>query len=142
MRERLRNYTRTLENAGLKNYLHGFPVTPFTVTAITVAEITWPRIHFLFGCIAEAENSFEWKGYEQIVADVSAQQLAVLRTIAQMGGTSIQSGDFLALSGIRHASSAKAAATQLVPRRILQETPDGLKFSNTFFQAWLVHVRY
>ena len=84
----------------------------------------------------------ERKGYEQIVADVSAQQLAVLRTIAQMGGASIQSGDFLASSGITHASSAKAAATRLVRRRILQETPDGLKFSNPFFQAWLVHVRY
>ena len=35
-------------------------------------------------------------------------------------------------AGIVHASSAKAAATRLVHRRILQETPEGLKFSNPF----------
>ena len=84
----------------------------------------------------------ERKGYEQIVADVSGQQLAVLRAIARLGGSSIQSGDFLAAAGITHASSARAAATRLTSRRILQETPDGLKFSNPFFRAWLVHVRY
>ncbi len=84
----------------------------------------------------------ERKGYEQIVSDVSGQQLAVLRSIAQLGGASVQSGEFLHSAGITHASSAKAAATRLVNRRILQETPTGLKFSNPFFQAWLLHVRY
>lgn len=84
----------------------------------------------------------ERKGYEQIVSDISGQQLAVLRTIAQLGGASIQSGEFLSAAGINHASSAKAAATRLVSRRILQETPDGLKFSNPFFREWLLHVRY
>ncbi len=84
----------------------------------------------------------ERKGYEQIIADISGQQLAVLRTIAQMGGESIQSAEFLGTAGITHASSAKAAATRLVSRRILQETSAGLKFSNPFFRNWLLHVRY
>ncbi len=84
----------------------------------------------------------ERKGYEQIVADVSSQQLSVLRAIAQLGGASVQSGDFLAAAGITHASSSKAAANRLVRRRILQETPEGLKFSNPFFRAWMLHVRY
>ncbi len=84
----------------------------------------------------------ERKGYEQIVSDVSGQQLALLRTIAQLGGTSIQSAEFLDLAGIAHASSSRAAATRMVNRRILQETPEGLRFSNPFFQAWLLHVRY
>ena len=84
----------------------------------------------------------ERKGYEQIVADISGQQNAVLRAIARLGGKSIQSGEFLAIAGITHGSSSKAAATRLVSRRILQETPDGLKFSNPFFRAWLLHTRY
>ena len=84
----------------------------------------------------------ERKGYEHLVADVSAQQLAVLRSIAQIGGRSVQSSEFLALAGIQHASSSKAAAKRLVNRRILQETPDGLRFSNPFFQAWLLHTGY
>lgn len=29
-----------------------------------------------------------------------------------------------------------------VTRRILQETPTGLTFSNPFFRNWLLHVRY
>ncbi|MEM1295975.1 MAG: ATP-binding protein [Verrucomicrobiota bacterium] len=84
----------------------------------------------------------EKKGYEHLVSDISGQQLAVLRAIALLGGESIQSGEFLATSGITHASSSKAAATRLVNRRILQETPEGLKFSNPFFRSWLLHVRY
>ncbi len=84
----------------------------------------------------------ERKGYEQIVSDISGQQQAVLRTIAQLGGESIQSAKFLETAGITHASSTKAAAMRLVNRRILQETPAGLKFSNPFFRAWLLHVRY
>lgn len=84
----------------------------------------------------------ERKGYEHLVADVSAQQIAVLRSIAQLGGRSVQSSEFLALAGIPHASSSKAAATRLVNRRILQETPAGLRFSNPFFRAWLLHTGY
>ena len=84
----------------------------------------------------------EKKGYEQIVSDISGQQLAVLRALAQLGGASIQSGEFLTAAGITHASSAKAAATRLISRRILHETPQGLKFSNPFFRNWLLHVRY
>jgi hypothetical protein len=83
----------------------------------------------------------EKKGYEQIVADISGQQLAVLRSIARLGGTSIQSSDFLHDAGITHASSAKAAATRLVVRRILQVTPEGFAFSNPFFKEWLLHMR-
>ncbi len=84
----------------------------------------------------------ERKGYEHIVADISGQQLDVLRAIAQLGGKSVQSAEFLEMAGITHASSSKAAATRLLNRRILQETPDGLKFSNPFFRSWLLHVRY
>jgi len=84
----------------------------------------------------------ERKGYEQIVGDITGQQLAVLRAIAQLDGRSIQSAEFLAVADIAHASSSKAAATRLVNRRILQETPVGLKFSNPFFRAWLLHVGY
>ena len=84
----------------------------------------------------------ERKGYEQIVADVTGQQLAVLRAIAHLGGGSVQSGEFLEAAGITHASSSKASATRLVQRRILQESPDGLRFSNPFFRAWLLHTRY
>ena len=84
----------------------------------------------------------ERKGYEQIVGDITGQQLAVLRAIAQLDGRSIQSAEFLALADIAHASSSKAAATRLVRRRILQETPEALKFSNPFFRAWLLHTGY
>ncbi|MBL7076798.1 MAG: orc1/cdc6 family replication initiation protein [Kiritimatiellae bacterium] len=84
----------------------------------------------------------ERKGYEQIVGDITGQQLAVLRAIATLDGRSIQSAEFLAVADIAHASSSKAAATRLINRRILQETPDGLKFSNPFFRAWLLHVGY
>ncbi len=84
----------------------------------------------------------ERKGYEQVVSDTTGQQLAVLRAIAEMGGQSVQSADFLAATGIAHASSSRAAATRLVNRRILQETPEGLRFSNPFFRAWLRHVGY
>jgi hypothetical protein len=84
----------------------------------------------------------ERKGYEQQVADVSGQQLAVLRTVAQLGGGSVQSAEFLTRAGITHASSSKAAATRLINRRILEETPDGLRFSNPFFRAWLLHSGY
>lgn len=84
----------------------------------------------------------EKKGYEQIVADISGQQLAVLRAIAHLGGKSVQSSEFLHHTGITHASSSKAAATRLLQRRILQSTPEGYRFSNPFFREWLLHVRY
>ncbi len=84
----------------------------------------------------------ERKGYEQVVADITGQQLAVLRAIAQLGGGSVQSGEFLEATGITHASSSKASATRLVQRRILQDSPEGLRFSNPFFRAWLLHMRY
>ena len=84
----------------------------------------------------------ERKGYEHIVAEISGQQLAVLRSIARLGGESVQSGEFLEDAGITHASSAKAAATRLEKQRILQSSPEGLRFSNPFFKAWLLHVGY
>lgn len=84
----------------------------------------------------------EKKGYEQVVADVSAQQLCVLRGIAHLGGESIQSSEFLNFTGITQASSSKAAATRLLQRRILQKSTKGFKFSNPFFKEWLLYVRY
>ncbi len=80
----------------------------------------------------------EHKGYEQTLAEVSFQQLAVLRTLARLGGTSIQSKAFLRDTGITHASSVKAAMIRLVERRLVHHNGAAYRFSNPFFKAWLL----
>jgi tRNA U54 and U55 pseudouridine synthase Pus10 len=65
--------------------------------------------------------------------------MAVLRSLAHLGGVAVQSKEFLHHSGITHASSVKAAITRLVDRRIISHTDGEYRFANPFFRLWITH---
>ncbi len=80
----------------------------------------------------------ERKGYEQVLATVTGQQLNVLRALARLGGESIQSKDFLREARVPHASSSKAAMLGLEKRRVVFRDGEVYRFSNPFLRLWLV----
>lgn len=84
----------------------------------------------------------ELRGYEIWLNDLSAQQLAVLTTLARLGGTSPLGRTFVQASGITHPSSIKAALTRLVAKRLLFVFKHEHRFVNPFFRLWLAHKRY
>lgn len=102
--------------------------------------VTEERIRQGLAQIFRDEN----KAYEHIMTELTSQQLSILRTLAQLGGASIQSKEFLLTAGIAHASSSKSSVTRLLKLRILQEGSDGEKvqFSNPFFKQWLIWKKY
>jgi uncharacterized protein len=80
--------------------------------------------------------------YEHTISLLTNQQLRCLSSIASLGGRSIQSGEFLESSGIRHASSVKKAAARLLDLKILYNYKKEYCFNSPFFRFWLLHKKY
>ncbi len=80
----------------------------------------------------------ERKGYEHILAIITAQQLNVLRALARLGGKSIQCKEFLRAARVPHASSSKAAMTRLEARRIVCRDGQTCRVTNPFLRLWLL----
>lgn len=80
----------------------------------------------------------EQKGYELILADITAQQLNVLRALARLGGDSIQCKEFLQTARVTHASSSKAAVRRLEARRVVFRLGKRYHFTNPFLRLWLL----
>ncbi len=100
------------------------------------------------GTIVERENlldairhifATERKGYEYLVRPLTNQQLACLRTLAEVGGKHPQSKAFLEASGIRVPASVKRALQRLMDLEIIYGPDLEYKFFDPFFRQWLRH---
>lgn len=76
--------------------------------------------------------------YEEILFNISAQQLKCLVALARLGGESPLSGDLVIGSGITLAGSVNKALNRLVEIRVLQKQNKKFKFCNPFFKSWLL----
>ena len=79
----------------------------------------------------------ERKGYEYLVRQLTKQQLACLRALAEVGGDHPQSKDFLAASGIKTPASVKRALQKLIKVEIVYDSDLNHKFFDPFFREWL-----
>lgn len=81
----------------------------------------------------------ENRSYEDIVEQVSAQQMDCLRALSIKGGSSNLSSDFLLETGIGLVTSVRKAMNRLVERRILFRHEKIYRFCDPFFRAWILH---
>jgi hypothetical protein len=75
--------------------------------------------------------------YELLIAELSSQQMKVLRALAHAGGSSGVSSSFLQLTGITLAASVHKAMSRLVERRLVQKINTAYRFCDPFLAAWL-----
>ena len=89
--------------------------------------------------VLEVIYSRELKGYEAILVQLTGQQLRCLIGLAQFGGKSPLSAEFLKVVGISQPSSVKKALSRLERLRIIYEHKKEYKFINPFFRSWLIY---
>ncbi len=87
----------------------------------------------------EVIYSRELKGYEAILVQLTGQQMRCLVGLAQLGGKSPLSAEFLKFAGISQPSSVKKALSRLERLRIIYEYKKEYKFINPFFRSWLIY---
>ncbi len=75
--------------------------------------------------------------YELLIAELSVQQMKVLRALAHAGGSSGVSSSFLQLTGITLAASVHKAMSRLTERRLVQKVNTMYRFCDPFLAAWL-----
>ncbi len=78
--------------------------------------------------------------YEHSISGLTSNQLRCLVGVANLGGTSVQSGDFLKFTGILHASSVKKAISRLVDLKILYFYKKEYIFNSPFFRTWVKYA--
>jgi len=83
--------------------------------------------------------TIENRAYEDIVEQISGQQMACLRALATRGETSALSAEFVSETGIALVTSVRKAMSRLVERRILFNEGRIYRFCDPFFAAWLLH---
>jgi hypothetical protein len=81
----------------------------------------------------------ESKAYEAIMNGLTANQVNVLRTLAKLGGEQPTSKEFIREVGDISKEGVRASLHRLEDQRILYRTAQGIKFSDTFFRAWLLN---
>ena len=127
-------FIKTEENPGdvqeLCNAL--WSITEYNTT------ITQRNIDDALKVIFSREKEF----YEHTISLLTNHQLRCLVAIANLGGSGIQSGEFLEYSGILHASSIKKAATRLIDLKILYNYKREYRFNSPFFRSWLLYKKY
>ncbi len=82
--------------------------------------------------------TIENRAYEDIVEQISGQQMACLRALAIKGGSSTLSSGFVSESGIALVTSVRKAMNRLVERRILFREATTYRFCDPFFRAWIL----
>ena len=79
----------------------------------------------------------ESEHYEEILHSLSPQQAHALRALAQAGGASNLSKEFVESTGISLLPSVAKALSGLVAKRIVQKTGTTYRICDPFLAAWL-----
>ena len=81
--------------------------------------------------------SREKNGFENAIADLTPNQLTVLRTLAQMGPVRVFTSEFMEHARISSPGAVKRALNSLVASRLVYQNRTEYKFANPFFREWL-----
>jgi len=84
----------------------------------------------------------EFKGYEAILVQLTANQLKCLVGLAKIGGKAPLSTEFVREVGIELPASIKKALTRLIQLKIIYRYQREYKFVNPFFKSWLVFKNF
>ena len=84
----------------------------------------------------------ESKGYEAVLLQITALQLRCLVGLAQLGGKTPMSKDFLRETGIATPASVQRALSRLEKLKIIYRHEGRCKFVNPFLKSWLIHKDY
>lgn len=77
--------------------------------------------------------------YERILHSISSQQMKTLLALAELGGESSVSNEFIQHTGISLSGSVHKAMKGLAAKRIVCKLDGSYKFSNPFFKCWLLY---
>ena len=80
----------------------------------------------------------EFKGYEAILVQLTANQLKCLVGLAKIGGKAPLSSKFVKEVGIELPATIKKALTRLIQQKIIYRYQGEYKFVNPFFKSWLL----
>lgn len=80
----------------------------------------------------------ENRAYEDIIEQITGQQIACLRALASKGGASNLSAELIAETGITLATSVRKAMSRLVEKRILFRHDKLYRYCDPFFRAWIL----
>ena len=79
----------------------------------------------------------EKNGFENAIADLTPNQLTVLRTLAQMSPVRVFTSEFMDQVRISSPGAVKRAVNSLIASRLVYQNRTEYKFSNPFFREWL-----
>ena len=79
----------------------------------------------------------EKNGFENAIADLTPNQLTVLRGLAQMESARVFTSEFMDSVRITSPGAVKRALNSLVASRLIYQNRTAYKFSNPFFREWL-----
>lgn len=82
--------------------------------------------------------SAEGEYYATLWDQLSLHQRRTLRGLARSGGSSPFAGTFLREYDLGPSASVARSLAQLVKREILKKSPEGYRFADPFFKAWIL----
>jgi AAA+ ATPase superfamily predicted ATPase len=80
----------------------------------------------------------EFKGYEAILVQLTANQLKCLVGLAKKGGEAPLSSEFIKEVGITLSATIKKTLMRLIQLKIIYRYQNEYKFVNPFFKSWLL----
>jgi hypothetical protein len=80
----------------------------------------------------------EFKGYEAILVQLTANQLNCLVGLAKIGGKAPLSSKFVKEVGIELPATIKKALTRMIQLKIIYRYQGEYKFVNPYFKSWLL----
>ncbi|NQT94003.1 MAG: ATP-binding protein [Lentisphaerae bacterium] len=89
-----------------------------------------PALQFIF--------TMENRAYEDIIEQITGQQMACLRALAAKGGASTLSVELVSGTGIALVTSIRKAMNRLVEKRILFREATTYRFCDPFFRTWIM----
>ena len=79
----------------------------------------------------------EKNGFESAIADLTPNQLTVLKGLAELGPVRVFTSEFMDHVRISSSGAVKRALNSLVASRLVFQHHTEYKFSNPFFREWL-----
>lgn len=93
-----------------------------------------PSLEFIF--------TLENRAYEDIIEQITGQQMACLRALATKGGAANLSSELVLETGIALVTSVRKAMNRMVEKRILFRDGRVYRFCDPFFRAWLLRSNF
>jgi len=84
----------------------------------------------------------EFKGYEAILVQLTANQVKCLVGLAKIGGKAPLSSEFVKEVGIELPATIKKSLTRLIQLKIIYRYQGEYKFVNPFFKSWLLFKNF